>query len=619
MDRKTSILSPLKALKYLFKKPKTLRYPFELKEPAERYRGLHLNDWDQCTGCGNCADICPNEAILMKEIPEIEVEDGKRNERPEIDYGRCCFCGLCVDICPTGSLRLSRDYFHIHFDPKTFKLLAKDEKTDKEHFLGEEEYSILKASLAHRRKNYEGFSSDLEYSLFDPERVQMSQASPEERKTSFIEQVKGFSIQEAGKEASRCLECKLCEEVCPAGMNIVDYVRNLWEGNLEEAVRDIYKTNPLPGVCGRVCTHNCESACVLGHRGEPVSIRWLKRYVVDNLSLSEYQKVLETEDIKSTGKQVAVVGAGPGGLSAAYYLKLMGYEVVIFEKLPEPGGMLRYGIPEYRLPYEALDKDIEYIKSVGVDIKCNNTVGEGISLAELRDNYDAVFMSTGFHTGRSTGVPGSENPHVFQAIELLRKVTMGEEIEVTDKIVVIGGGDVAMDISRTLARLQMKKFGALDITLSCLETRDIMPATPEEIEEALEEGIEMYPGWGPEKIIIEKGRIKGIVMKKCLRVFDEEGKFNPEFDEKKKKEFECSIIVEAIGQAPDFTFLSEDIKEKIEYEGRRMKVNEYGQTSLPWLFVGGDILRGPDVINAIDTGHKAAKGIDKFVSQKKKK
>jgi len=617
MDKKTSILSPLKALKYLFKKPKTLRYPFELKEPAKRYRGLHLNDWDKCTGCGNCADICPNEAIVMKEIPEIEAKDGERNERPEIDYGRCCFCGLCVDICPTASLRLSRDYLHIHFDPKTFRLLAKDEKTDKEHFLPEEEYSIFKASLAHRREKYEGFSPDLDYALFDPERVKMSEVPPEERNASFIEQIKGFSAQEAGKEASRCLECKLCEEACPAEMDIVDYIRNIWENNLEGAVRDIYKTNPLPGVCGRVCTHNCESACVLGHQGEAVSIRWLKRYAVDNLSLEEYQKVLETEKIKLIGKRVAIVGAGPGGLAAAYYLRLMGYEIVIFEKLPKPGGMLRYGIPEYRLPYEALDKDIEYIKSVGVEIKCDTTVGEDISLVDLRDKYDAVFVSTGFHTGRSTGVPGSENPHVFQAIELLRKVTMGEEIEVTDKIVVIGGGDVAIDISRTLGRLQMEKFGALDITVSCLETRDIMPATPEEIEEALEESIKLYPGWGPEEIIIKGGEIKGIVMKKCLRVFDEEGKFSPEFDNDKKKEFDSSMIVEAIGQAPDFAFLSESIKEKLEYEGRRMKVDEYGQTSLPWLFIGGDILRGPDVINAIDTGHKAARGIDRFIAVKK--
>jgi len=616
MDKKTSILSPLKALKYLFKKPKTLRYPFELKEPAMRYRGLHLNDWDKCTGCGNCADVCPNEAIEMKEIPEIEAKDGERNERPEIDYGRCCFCGLCVDICPTASLRLSRDYLHIHFDPKTFRLLAKDEKTDKEHFLPEEEYSIFKASLAHRREKYEGFSPDLDYALFDPERVKMSEVPPEERKASFIEQVKGFSAEEAQKEASRCLECKLCEEVCPAEMNISDYVRNIWDDNLEEAARDIYKTNPLPEICGRVCTHNCESACVLGNQGEPLSIRWLKRYVVDNIPLEKYQKVLGTEEIKSIDRKVAIVGAGPGGLAAAYYLRLMGYETVIFERSSKPGGMMRYGIPEYRLPYEALDKDIEYIKSIGVEIKCNTTVGESISLNDLEDKYDAVFVSTGFHIGRSTGVPGTEHPGVFQAIELLRKVTMGEKIKVTEKIVVIGGGDVAMDISRTLSRLQMKKFGTVGVTVSCLETRDIMPATPEEIEEALEEGIKLYPGWGPEKIIMEYEKIKGIVMKKCLRVFDEEGKFNPEFDTREKIEFDGSMIIEAIGQAPDFTFLSEDIKEKLEYEGRKIKIDEYGQTSLSWLFIGGDLVRGPDVINAIDTGHKAARGIDKLISAK---
>jgi len=615
MDKKPKNLRPLKALRYLFKKPKTLRYPFELKEPAERYRGLHLNDWDKCTGCGNCADICPNEAIEMKEIAEIEPEKGEKNERPEIDYGRCCFCGLCVDICPTGSLRLSRDYLHIHFDPNTFKILARDEKTDKEHFLPEEEYSIFKASLAHRKENYEGFAPDLIYALFDPERIPMSQIPPEERKTSFIEQVKGFSQEEATREASRCLECKLCEDACPAGMDIVDYVRNIWDNNLEGAARDIYKTNPLPEICGRVCTHNCESACALGHQGEPVSIRWLKRYALDNIPLEKYQKVLGTEEIESIGKKVAIVGSGSGGLAAAYYLKLMGYETIIFEKLPKPGGMMRYGIPEYRLPYEALDKDIEYIKSTGVEIKCNTTIGEDITLKDLRNGYDAVFISTGLHLGRSTGVSGTDHTDVFQAIEQLRKVTMGEEIKVTDKIVVIGGGDVAMDISRTLVRLQLKKFGTVDITVSCLETRDIMPATPEEIEEALEEGIDLYPGWGPEEITIKDDKITGVVMKKCLRVFDEEGRFNPEFNEEETMELKGSMIVEAIGQAPDFTFLPEEIKKGLEYEGRRIKINEYGQTSLPWLFLGGDLARGPDVINAIDTGHKAAKGIDRFISK----
>jgi glutamate synthase (NADPH/NADH) small chain len=159
--KKGSFLNPFKAIRFLWKKPKTLKYPFELKEPALRYRGLHLNDWDKCTGCGNCADICPNEAIEMVEVPELKPkpEEGIKNERPKIDYGRCCFCGLCVDICPPGSLRLSRDYLHIHFKTDTFNLLAKDEKTDKEHFLHSKDYSVLKASLEHRRRDYEGFTA----------------------------------------------------------------------------------------------------------------------------------------------------------------------------------------------------------------------------------------------------------------------------------------------------------------------------------------------------------------------------------------------------------------------------------------------------------------------------
>ncbi|MCK4422091.1 FAD-dependent oxidoreductase, partial [candidate division WOR-3 bacterium] len=246
---------------------------------------------------------------------------------------------------------------------------------------------------------------------------------------------------------------------------------------------------------------------------------------------------------------------------------------------------------------------------------CNTTIGKDIILKDLKEKYDAVFVSTGLHVGRTTGVPGTDHPDVFQAIEQLRKVTMGEEIKVTDKIVVIGGGDVAMDIARTLIRLQMQEFSRVDIAVSCLETRDIMPATPEEIEEALEEGIDLYPGWGPEEIIIKDDKITGVVMKKCLRVFDEEGRFNPEFDAHEKMELKGSMVVEAIGQGPDFTFLLGGIKEELEYEGRRIKINEYGQTSLPWLFLGGDLIGGPDVINAIDTGHKTAKGIDRFISK----
>ena len=300
---KPSLLSPFKALRYLFEKPVTLRYPFEPKEPAARYRGFHLNDWDKCTGCGNCADICPNEAITMIEVPEVEPKAGEKNERPQLDYGRCCFCGLCIDICPPASLRLSRDYFHIHFDTDTFVFVPKDEKKDDETFLPPEEYSILKASLTHRRKNYEGFSSDLDYALFDPERVTMAEVEADERKTSFVEMVRGYTAEQARAEASRCLECKLCEEACPAHLKISDYVKAVGKGDNEDALKTIFADNPLPAICGRICMKHCEEACSLGLRGEPVAIRWLKRYAAD--AVASYAAAVAAQPAESTGKKVS--------------------------------------------------------------------------------------------------------------------------------------------------------------------------------------------------------------------------------------------------------------------------------------------------------------------------
>ena len=359
---KPSILSPFKAIKFLFQKPVTLRYPFEQKEPAPRYRGFHLNDWDQCTGCGNCADICPNEAITMIEVPEIQPEPGQKNERPKLDYGRCCFCGLCVDICPPGSLRLSRDYFHIHFDTNTFTFVPQDEKTDKETFLSPDEYSILKASLAHRKKDYEGFSPDLDYALFEPERVPMPEVAAEERKLSFIEQVIGYTKKEAKRESERCLECKLCEEACPAHLKISDYVKAINEDDTGAALKTIFEDNPLPSICGRICMKHCEDACSLGLRGQPVAIRWLKRYAAD--TVEDYHKAIELEPAPPTGKTVAVIGAGASGLAVAYYLRLKGHAVTVFDSLPAAGG--RGGLPYALCPINEQPRG--RMASAGVDL-----------------------------------------------------------------------------------------------------------------------------------------------------------------------------------------------------------------------------------------------------------
>jgi glutamate synthase (NADPH/NADH) small chain len=235
---KTSYLNPFKAIKYLFDKPQTLRYPFETKEIADRYRGFHKNDWEKCTGCGNCADICPNKAITMVKISQLEAkpEKGIKDERPQLDYGRCCFCGLCVDICPPGALTLTKDFFHIHFDTNTFTFIPKDEKLDKETYKSETDYSIFQASLAHRKENYDGFSPDMRYALFEPDRVEMPEIEPDERKLSFIEQVIGYNKEQAMKEAERCLECKLCEDACPANLKISEYIDAIYKDKPKESL-----------------------------------------------------------------------------------------------------------------------------------------------------------------------------------------------------------------------------------------------------------------------------------------------------------------------------------------------------------------------------------------------
>lgn len=323
-----------------------------------------------------------------------------------------------------------------------------------------------------------------------------------------------------------------------------------------------------------------------------------------------------SDKIEKIDKKVAVVGAGPGGLSAAYYLANLGYGVTVFEAMAEPGGMTRYGIPEYRLPYDQLDKDIQHIKDLGVKFQFNTRIGKDITLDKLQKEYDAVFAATGLHEGRSTRVTGTDHHMVFQAIDLLRDVTEGKEIEVAEKVVVIGGGNVAMDIARTMARLQNKKFGKVQLILTSLETEDIMPADLEEIVESREENVVIEPGWGPKDIKIEKDQIKGLNVIRCLSVFDKNGQFNPKFDVNDTNFFEADMIIEAIGQGMNIKYMSESLGDKLEMtERNRVKVGTFAETSVPWLFVGGDITGGTDAIQAIADGHRAAKGIDKYLNK----
>ena len=611
---KPSLLSPMKSIRFLFKKPKTLRYPFELKEPAQRYRGFHLNDWEKCTGCGNCADICPNDAIDMIKMSDLVTKRGEKNERPQLDYGRCCFCALCVDICPPGSLRLSRDYFHIHFDTDTFVFIPGDEKTDKEKFLPSEQYSVLKASLTHRKEAYEGFVSDLQYALFEPERVVMPEVPPAERRLSFIEQVIGYNKEEAKREAARCLECKLCEEACPAHLKIHDYIHAIYEDKLEESLQKIFEDNPIPAICGRVCMKHCEDACSLQLRGESLAIRWLKRYVAD--TIKDYKSALEQKRAKPSGKSVAIVGAGPGGLSLAYFLILKGHKVVVFEELPGGGGMLRTGPPLYRLPLESIDRDVNYIVSLGVEFRFNTRVGKDVSFEDLLTNYDAVYLGTGTTVSRSTRVKNYEK--CFLALDFLRDNKIGIARKVSKEIIVIGGGNVAMDVAREALRLQHMQHPGVEVitkTVS-LEDWDEMPATEEEIEEARAEGIQFNPALGPKEVVLdEQGRVKGLLCIKVKSVFDKKGQFAPTFYEKEEMLLEGDMVIEAIGQAPDFSFIPKKMFDQLKFtQFKKVKVDKYGMTSLPRIFAGGDIVNvNLDAVTAIADAKVAAEGINKIL------
>jgi len=612
---KPSLLSPLKSTRFLFQKPKTLRYPFELKEPAQRYRGFHLNDWDKCTGCGNCADICPNEAIDMVKIADMGNKPGEKNERPQLDYGRCCFCGLCVDICPSGSFRLSRDYFHIHFDTKTFVFIPKDEKTEKEKYFSSD-YSVLKASLTHRKQNYEGFVSDLDYALFEPKRVHMPEVEPDKRKLSFIEQVIGYNEEEARKEAARCLGCKLCEDACPAHLKISDYIQAIYEGKPVDSLRKIFEDNPIPAICGRICMKHCEDACSLRLKGEPIAIRWLKRFVAD--TIQDYKTALEEKPAPATGKRVAVIGAGPSGLSLAYFLTLKGHHVVVFDSLPGGGGMIRIGPPLYRLPLESVDKDVNHIASLGVEFRFNTTVGRDISFDDIYKNYDAVYLGIGCTTCRSTKVINSEK--CLLGLEFLKNNKIGTPHRVGKQVIVIGGGNVAMDVAREALRLQHMQYPNNNVTTQAvsLESWNELPATEEEIKEAKEEGIRFNPGWGPKEVLLNKsGAITGLLCKKVKSVFDEQGQFAPTFYEGEEMTLEGDMIVEAIGQGSDFSFLPDNLLEQLKFtEGRKLSVDENGMTSIAGVFAGGDIVNtNLDAVTAIADAKVAAQGIDRYLNK----
>ena len=597
---KGSILNPLRTLSFLVRKPVTL--PLEPREASANYRGFHLNDWEKCIGCSTCQKICDNEAITMIHIPDLPEDPvkGVRAQRPAIDYGRCCWCGLCVDVCPTASLSLSREYVH----------------TCEEHEL--DSYFILPDPNGMHNKFYgHGWRKTEDEDLIDLKRQAMPEVGPEQRLQSFMEFVPGYDAQQAIVEASRCVQCGMCHDSCPANMHAPEYIRAIWEQDLEEAVRQIYRSNPFAHVCGRVCTRRCEAACSIGVRGEPVAIRWLKRYAMDNVSHERIREIAaEGRGDYISGSRVAIIGAGPAGLTAAFDLARGGHQVTVFEALPKPGGMMRYGIPSYRLPYDRIDDDVDVIRAMGVEIHCNTRVGQDITMAQLQQDYDAVLLSIGLQFGRSTRIPCSDHASVHNAVDLLRRITLGEWVEVPTAAVVIGGGNTAMDVARSVARLQIVQHGRADVTVTALEDADHLLADPVEIRETGEEGLTILPGRGPSLCLVgDDNKLEGLMTVGVISIFDEQGRFAPRYDDADTQLHLAGMVIEAIGQQADTSLLGDELTEQLAWQRGRLQTDEHGRTSAQWLWAAGDLVSGPDVIHAVADGHRVAASIETFLSR----
>ncbi len=587
-------LKPLTALKQFGKKPHTISYPKESKEAADRYRGFHYNDLDECIGCGNCSTICQNAAIDMIQLEGIEGKKGDSGLRPRVDHGRCCWCALCVEVCPTGSLSLTKDYLYVSEDPDSFLWTpGKDNPEGKENI---------------------SFYSTKETSLNQFQRVPMPELEGKERVKSFAEVVLGYNEEQARAEASRCISCGICTEVCPDHMHIPEYINAIATGNDEDALRIIYDNNPLPEMCGKVCTRRCEDVCAIATRGEAVAIRWLKRYATETAATADITREIVNPEIREpNGKTVGIIGAGPSGLTAAYYLALRGYDVTIYEANAKAGGATMYGIPKYRFPIESLDKQIEYIKSIGVKIHFNTKVGKDVSFKEIYDKYDAVFMGVGFPDAWSLGIEGEDAKGSMQAFRYLYMINSGEKVDIGDKVVVVGGGNVAIDAARV-----SRRFGA-DVTILYRRRVEDMPADWEEIEGAEQEGVHIIPQGIPVKIHKdEEGRVKALEYLKAEMVADEKGgRPRPVPIEGSNTILEATAVMAAIGQMGDYSFLGKEFEEKIKIERGRFVVNEKQQTTDPKVFAGGDAVnRTADAISAIADGFRACKAIDEMLSAK---
>jgi heterodisulfide reductase subunit A-like polyferredoxin len=401
-----------------------------------------------------------------------------------------------------------------------------------------------------------------------------------------------------------------CKATCPAHVSIQGYIALINQGKYKEALELFRRDHPFPGVCGRVCHRPCEAECTRNDVDQPLAIRELHRFLADYEKKKGKCFIPDVLREKRSEK-VAVIGSGPAGLTAAYYLLQQGYGVTLFEKLPEPGGMMRVGIPEYRLPRDILTAEIGIIENMGAKIKCNTTFGKDITLDSLKSRgYSACFLAIGLHGGRKLGVENEKATGVLQGVDFLRDVALGKEVDIGEDVIVVGGGNVAVDVALTA-----KRKGAEKVTLVCLEKREEMPALEHEIKEALEGDIEIINSFGPKSFFIDTGNnVSGIEFKSCTAVYDENGRFAPQYDADACQPFWGDTVIIAVGQSMETAGIKE-MGVALSTFGRLEANPRTLQTPLKWVFAGGDAVYGPkSVVDAVACGKQAAQNIHRYIN-----